>query len=105
MAAFTHGAKVVYPSPSYDPLKVLEAVQEEKCTGLHGVPTSTSSNHQRPFCEICFLTSVYPARVVPVFISELEHPRFKEFDLSSLRTGIMGTPSSPKPILAHCWAY
>lgn len=43
----------------------------------------------------CFLTSVYPARVVPVFISELEHPRFKEFDLSSLRTGIMGTPSLP----------
>lgn len=70
LAAFTHGAKVVYPSPSYDPLKVLEAVQEEKCTGLHGVPT--------------------------MFISELEHPRFKEFDLSSLRTGIMA--GSPCPI-------
>jgi hypothetical protein len=51
----------------------------------------------------CFLTSVYPARVVPVFISELEHPRFKEFDLSSLRTGIMGTPSPPNQYLHLTW--
>jgi len=49
---------------------VLETVQAEKCTGLHGVPT--------------------------MFIAELDHPRFKEFDLSTLRTGIMA--GSPCPI-------
>ena len=70
IAALTHGAALIYPDESFDPLSVLEAVQEEKCTGLHGVPT--------------------------MFIAELEHPRFKEFDLSSLRTGIMA--GSPCPI-------
>ena len=70
IAALTHGAALIYPDESFDPLSVLEAVQEERCTGLHGVPT--------------------------MFIAELEHPRFKEFDLSSLRTGIMA--GSPCPI-------
>ena len=70
IAALTHGAALIYPGEAFDPLSVLEAVQEEKCTGLHGVPT--------------------------MFIAELEHPRFKEFDLSSLRTGIMA--GSPCPI-------
>ena len=70
IAALTHGAALIYPDEAFDPLSVLEAVQEEKCTGLHGVPT--------------------------MFIAELEHPRFKEFDLSSLRTVIMA--GSPCPI-------
>lgn len=70
IAALTHGAALIYPDEAFDPLSVLEAVQEERCTGLHGVPT--------------------------MFIAELEHPRFNEFDLSSLRTGIMA--GSPCPI-------
>lgn len=70
LACFTHGSTVVYPNDGFDALKVLEAVQAEKCTGLHGVPT--------------------------MFIAELDHPRFAEFDLSSLRTGIMA--GSPCPI-------
>jgi len=70
IAALTHGAALIYPDEAFDPLSVLEAVEEEKCTALHGVPT--------------------------MFIAELEHPRFKEFDLSSLRTGIMA--GSPCPI-------
>ncbi|WP_028603953.1 AMP-binding protein [Ottowia thiooxydans] len=70
LACLTHGATIVYPNDGFDPLTVLETVQEEKCTGLHGVPT--------------------------MFIAELAHPRFKEFDLSSLRTGIMA--GSPCPI-------
>ncbi|MET4575826.1 AMP-binding protein [Ottowia thiooxydans] len=70
LACLTHGATIVYPNDGFDPLTVLETVQEEKCTGLHGVPT--------------------------MFIAELSHPRFKEFDLSSLRTGIMA--GSPCPI-------
>ncbi len=70
LACLTHGACIVYPNDGFDPLTVLQAVQAEKCTGLHGVPT--------------------------MFIAELAHPRFKEFDLSSLRTGIMA--GSPCPI-------
>ncbi len=70
LACVTHGACMVIPGEGFDPLATLEAVAEEKCTGLHGVPT--------------------------MFIAELEHPRFAEFDLSSLRTGIMA--GSPCPI-------
>ncbi|SFE96123.1 fatty-acyl-CoA synthase [Paracidovorax wautersii] len=70
LACVTHGAAIVYPSDGFDPLKVLETVQAERCTGLHGVPT--------------------------MFIAELDHPRFAEFDLSTLRTGIMA--GSPCPI-------
>jgi fatty-acyl-CoA synthase len=70
LACFTHGSAIVYPNDAFDPLAVLETVQAERCTGLHGVPT--------------------------MFIAELDHPRFREFDLSSLRTGIMA--GSPCPI-------
>jgi fatty-acyl-CoA synthase len=70
LAAISHGACIVYPGEGFDPLAVLETVAEERCTGLHGVPT--------------------------MFIAEMEHPRFAEFDLSSLRTGIMA--GSPCPI-------
>jgi fatty-acyl-CoA synthase len=70
LACLTHGATIVYPNDAFDPLLVLQAVQKERCTGLHGVPT--------------------------MFIAELDHPRFAEFDLSTLRTGIMA--GSPCPI-------
>ena len=70
LACTTHGAAMVYPGPGFDPLAVLRTVAEERCTGLHGVPT--------------------------MFIAELEHPEFDRFDLSSLRTGIMA--GSPCPI-------
>jgi fatty-acyl-CoA synthase len=70
MAAMTHGACIVIPGPAFDPIAVLETVQAERCTSLYGVPT--------------------------MFIAELEHPRFAEFDFSSLRTGIMA--GSPCPI-------
>ncbi len=70
LACVTHGACMVIPGEGFDALVTLETVAEEKCTGLHGVPT--------------------------MFIAELEHPRFAEFDLSSLRTGIMA--GSPCPI-------
>jgi fatty-acyl-CoA synthase len=70
LACVTHGAAMVIPGEGFDPLSVLETVAAERCTGLHGVPT--------------------------MFIAELGHPRFREFDLSSLRTGIMA--GSPCPI-------
>ena len=70
LGCLTHGATMVYPSEAFDPLAVLQAVQDERCTALYGVPT--------------------------MFIAELDHPRFAEFDLSTLRTGIMA--GSPCPI-------
>jgi len=70
LACTTHGTAMVFPGEGFDPLVTLQTVAEERCTGLHGVPT--------------------------MFIAELEHARFKEFDLSSLRTGIMaGAPCPP----------
>jgi len=70
LGCVTHGATMVYPSEGFEPLAVLQAVAEEKCTSLYGVPT--------------------------MFIAELEHPEFNSFDLSSLRTGIMA--GSPCPV-------
>jgi fatty-acyl-CoA synthase len=70
LAALTHGACMVFPGEGFDPLATLEAVAEERCTALHGVPT--------------------------MFIAQLDHPEFARFDLSSLRTGIMA--GSPCPI-------
>ncbi|UGX89088.1 AMP-binding protein [Phyllobacterium meliloti] len=70
LACLTHGSCMVIPSEAFDPLAVLQTVEAEKCTGLHGVPT--------------------------MFIAILGHADFKTFDLSSLRTGIMA--GSPCPI-------
>ncbi len=70
LACTSHGACMVIPGEAYDPEGVLETVSEEKCTALYGVPT--------------------------MFIGELDHPRFAEFDLSTLRTGIMA--GSPCPV-------
>ncbi len=70
LGCITHGATMVYPTEAFEPLAVLQAVQEEKCTSLYGVPT--------------------------MFIAELDHPDFSKFDLSSLRTGVMA--GSPCPV-------
>ncbi|MEZ5571094.1 MAG: AMP-binding protein [Halioglobus sp.] len=73
LACLAHGATAVYPAASYDPLSTLQAVQEERCTALHGVPT--------------------------MFIGELDHPQFAEFDLRSLRTGIMAGAPCPEEVM------
>jgi fatty-acyl-CoA synthase len=70
LACVTHGACMVIPGEGFDAIATLAAVERERCTGLHGVPT--------------------------MFIAELEHPDFHSYDLSSLRTGIMA--GSPCPI-------
>jgi fatty-acyl-CoA synthase len=70
LGCVSQGATMVYPSDGFDALAVLQAVQDERCTSLYGVPT--------------------------MFIAELEHPDFSKFDLSSLRTGIMA--GSPCPV-------
>ena len=70
LASVSTGAAMVFPGEAFDPVAALAAVAEERCTALHGVPT--------------------------MFIAELSHARFDEFDLGSLRTGIMA--GSPCPI-------
>ncbi|WP_309096098.1 AMP-binding protein [Streptomyces sp.] len=70
LAATSHGACIVVPAPSFDPAATLDAVQQERCTSLYGVPT--------------------------MFIAELNLPGFASWDLSSLRTGIMA--GSPCPV-------
>ncbi len=70
LACVTHAATMVIPAEAFDPRKTLEAVQAERCTGLHGVPT--------------------------MFIAELALPDFASFDLATLRTGIMA--GSPCPV-------
>ena len=70
LGSTSHGACMVVPAEAFDPLATLEAVDAERCTSLYGVPT--------------------------MFIAQLAHPRFGEFDLTSLRTGIMA--GSPCPV-------
>ncbi len=70
ITCMTHGATMVLPAESFDALATMKAVQQERCTALHGVPT--------------------------MFIAELEHAEFDSFDFSSLRTGIMA--GAPCPI-------
>ncbi|WP_339463077.1 AMP-binding protein [Pseudomonas sp. EA_105y_Pfl2_R69] len=73
LGCLTHGSTMIYPDASFDPLATLAAVAEEKATALYGVPT--------------------------MFIAELDHPRRGEFDLSSLRTGIMAGATCPIEVM------
>ena len=73
LACVTHGSAMVFPGEAFDPLETLATVEAERCTALHGVPT--------------------------MFIGELDHPRFDEFDISSLRTGIMAGAPCPVEVM------
>jgi fatty-acyl-CoA synthase len=73
LGAVTHGACMVVPAEGFDPLRVLQSVQDERCTALYGVPT--------------------------MFIAILNHPDFAKYDLSSLRTGIMAGTTCPVELM------
>ena len=73
LACVAHDATIVYPAAGFDALAVLQTVEKERCTALHGVPT--------------------------MFIAELQHPDFAHYDLSSLRTGIMAGAPCPIEIM------
>jgi len=72
MACVTHASTMV-PVEIFDPLKVLQTIEKERCTAVHGVPT--------------------------MFIAELEHPEFSKFDLTSLRSGIMAGSNCPIEVM------
>ena len=69
----THGAAMIFPAEAFEPKSVLDACQAERCTALYGVPT--------------------------MFIAELEHPDFKRYDLSKLRTGVMAGAPCPVEVM------
>ena len=73
LACITHGSTMVYPAGVFNPLASLQAIEKEKCTAAYGVPT--------------------------MFIAMLEHEQFEQFDLSSLRTGIMAGSPCPREIM------
>ncbi len=73
LGCMTHGAAMVFPDEAFEPGSVLDAVEQEKCTALYGVPT--------------------------MFIAELEHSTFKSRDLSSLRTGVMAGALCPIEVM------
>ncbi len=73
LGCVTHGSAAVFPGEAFEPLATLQVVAEEHCTVLHGVPT--------------------------MFIAELEHPQFGQFDFSHLRTGIMAGAPCPVEVM------
>ena len=73
LACTVHGATMVVPNNSFDPVKTLETIEKERCTSLYGVPT--------------------------MFIAELHEMEQKTYDLSSLRTGVMAGSLCPPEIM------
>jgi len=73
LVAASSGAAIILPAPTFDARKTLEAVHSERATALYGVPT--------------------------MFIAELSHPDFAEFDLASLRTGVMAGAPCPTEVM------
>jgi fatty-acyl-CoA synthase len=75
LACTSHGACIVVPDAAQQPLSVLEAIHHERCTSVYGVPT--------------------------MYVRQLAHPRFGDFDLSSLRAGIMGGAACPADLVGR----
>ncbi len=73
LGCMTHGATMIYPDEGFDPKAVLEAVAEERATALYGVPT--------------------------MFIAEMDHPEFAQYDVTTLRTGIMAGSICPEEVM------
>ncbi|THC99580.1 hypothetical protein EYZ11_000949 [Aspergillus tanneri] len=73
LAVVTHGSKIVFPGETFDPVAVLHAISDEKCTALHGVPT--------------------------MFEAILSLPKPPNFDTSNLRTGIIAGAPVPRPLM------
>jgi fatty-acyl-CoA synthase len=72
----SHGAAMVIPAPGFDPGLTLKSVQGERCTGVYGVPT--------------------------MFIAMQNAPDFADYDLSTLRTGVMAGSICPVEVMKRC---
>jgi fatty-acyl-CoA synthase len=76
LGCVTTGSAMVFPSEGFDPESCLRAISDEKCTSVYGVPT--------------------------MFVGMLQHPKFKSFDFSALRTGIMAGAPCPIEVMKQC---
>ncbi len=76
LGCLTHGAAMVFPAPSFEPVATLEATANQRCTSLYGVPT--------------------------MFIAQLGEAGFADYDLTSLRTGIMAGSPCPIEVMKQC---
>jgi fatty-acyl-CoA synthase len=76
LGCLAHGAAIVIPSPGFEPSVTLKAIQDERCTGVYGVPT--------------------------MFIAMQSAPDFASYDLSSLRTGVMAGAICPVEVMKRC---
>jgi len=72
----THGAAMIIPAPGFDPAATLQAITDERCTGVYGVPT--------------------------MFIAMQNVADFKDYDLSTLRTGVMAGSICPVEVMKRC---
>lgn len=73
LTCMAHGATIVLPAESFEPVATLKTLSDEKCTAMHGVPT--------------------------MFMAALEAPDFKTYDLTPLRTGIIAGSSCPTDLM------
>lgn len=73
LAAITKGSTLIIPSETFEPRKILEAIEKERCTAIYGSPSA--------------------------FIALMEDPKYQSFDLKSLRTGIMGGAQCPMEVM------
>ena len=76
LGCVTTGSAMIFPSEGFDPESCLRAISDEKCTSVYGVPT--------------------------MFVGMLQHPKFKSFDFSALRTGIMAGAPCPIEVMKQC---
>lgn len=73
LAAVIKGATLVIPSNIFNPGRILEAIERERCTAIYGSPSA--------------------------FIALMEDPRYQNSNLKSLRTGIMGGTQCPMEVM------
>jgi len=73
LSAAAYGVTMVFPGEGFDALETLKALEQERCTAMHGVPT--------------------------MFAAVLDHPEFRRFDLTAMRTGIMAGSPCPEPLM------
>jgi fatty-acyl-CoA synthase len=76
LGSTSHGSTMVIPAPGFDPGLTLDAISQERCTAVYGVPT--------------------------MFIAMQHHPTFADHDLASLRTGCMAGSICPVEVMKHC---
>jgi fatty-acyl-CoA synthase len=108
LACVTSGATIVLPSEGFDAAATLQTVAEHKCTSLYGVVRLCLFSHAKHLTltpNLFFLIILWGFGCQPtMFIAALEHPNFGQYDLRSLRTGVMAGSPCPVQVMKRCVA-